>query len=142
MRHLHENFPSKPVLILINKCDLVPPEAVGAWKTWFKETYPFANVSTLKSWGDIRTESIEVKQTKLNETKTLLTDVVSQIMEIAESMEVTLTHNDFQYMNYDLDEDNNDEEEEEEEEVLPLEDSENGNEFVISVIGQPNVGKS
>ena len=56
-------------------------------------------------------------------------------MEIAESMEVTLTHNDFQYMNYDLDEDNDDDEEEE---VLPLEDSENGNEFVISVIGQPN----
>jgi len=138
LRSLQKQFPSKPILVLINKCDLVPAEAVEAWKSWFTANYPFVRVGTLKSWGDIRTDSQDVKREKLDETKNLLGTVLSQIMQMAEALDFSLTNHDFRDADYNADSS-------EEEEVNGLQGNETGksaDEFVISIVGQPNVGKS
>merc|ERR1719204_685685 len=93
--YLQKQFPQKPILILINKCDLVPGSTVEAWAKFFVERYGTIQVSTMKCWGDLRTQAIEVKQEKIEQTKVMIGNLVEIIKEIAKSIGYSLVDRDF-----------------------------------------------
>lgn len=156
MRHPLFHFPTslyeyiteiikKPVILLLNKCDLIPKEIQILWIKYFKENYPKVHIALFTAFNDDKSIQEETPKNKKRGLRkkpdyTLVAKLWEKIKEVSPKKNIDpksfddMIKKTFSAMNNEIDTS----------EHFKKEDKVQVNDehLTIGLIGHPNVGKS
>jgi ribosome biogenesis GTPase A len=129
-KHVTEQL-QKPLILLLNKCDLVPISFQEMWVQWFKEHYPKLLIVTFSSYDSPNDTVIEQeKKQQLQKKKQVDTKLVYKIWQACS--QVPMSEEKKQYWKELI-----------EHETIQDDDNDNKRKFVtVGLVGHPNTGKS